>query len=99
MNNRTVVTVSSANAELLVPIEVPLEVIKMLDRRLRDRLMRPVAWKRRTARAELRVSVKRLHGHMRIERHIALRAPRYRRRKARQSGPRRWGLPISTRNL
>ncbi|CAB3800480.1 hypothetical protein LMG28614_05187 [Paraburkholderia ultramafica] len=68
-------------------------------RRVNDGIARPVAWKRREAREELRERVKRLHGRRRVERHVPVRAPRYRRREARGFYRRRWGLPVWTYHM
>ena len=96
-NEKTVIAMSDGSAELVIPTEVPFEVVEILYRRFRDRMMRPVAWKRRNAREELRES--RRHRRQRVERHIPLRAARYRRRGARGHVKRRFGLPAWTRHM
>jgi hypothetical protein len=58
-----------------------------------------VAWKRRTAREELRGHAKRLHGRRRVERHVPVCAPRYRRRGTRGLVQRRWGTPAWTHHM
>jgi hypothetical protein len=98
-NNKEVIAVTDGRAELLVPTEVPIEVIEHFLRRVQDRLARPVAWKRREAREGLLERTKRLRGRKHVERHVPVRAPRYRRRGMRGFYRRRWGIPVWTRHM
>ncbi|QCP47916.1 hypothetical protein FAZ95_01195 [Trinickia violacea] len=98
-NNREVVAVTDGRAKFLAPTEVPIEVIEHFLHRIQDRIARPVAWKRREAREGLRERTKRLHGRQRVERHVPVRAPRYRRRGARGFYRRRWGIPVWTSHM
>lgn len=99
-NDREVVAITDGSAEVFIPTtEVPREALELFLHRLRDRIARPVAWKRRNAREERRHSTKRLHGRERVERHIPVRAPRYRRRGSRGFFRRRWGIPAWTRHM
>ncbi|MFB9123465.1 hypothetical protein E2553_19420 [Paraburkholderia dipogonis] len=98
-NNREVVSITDGRAELLIPTEVPIEVLEQFLHRLQGRIARPVAWKRREARNELRERVKRLRGHKHVERHAPIRAPRYRRRGMRGFYRRRWGIPVWTHHM
>lgn len=98
-NHREVIAISNGRAELLIPTEVPIEVIEHFLHRLHDRITRPLAWKRRDAREELAERTKRLHGRQRVERHVPVRAPRHRRRGTRGFVRRRWGIPVWTRHM
>ncbi|GAB3626913.1 hypothetical protein PTE30175_03511 [Pandoraea terrae] len=98
-NNREVVAISDGRAKVLIPTEVPGEAIEHFLRRLCDRIARPLAWKRRDARKELRERMKRLYRRRRVECHVPVHAPRYRRRETRGSVRRRWGIPVWTRRM
>jgi hypothetical protein len=98
-NRREVVAITEGHAQLLIPTDVPMEAIKHFRHRLRDRIARPIAWKRRHAREEVRERTKQLRGRQRVERHVPVRAPRYRRRGVRGLFRRRWGIPVWTRHI
>jgi hypothetical protein len=93
-DNREVVSITDGRAELFIPTEVPIEVLEQFLHRLQGRIARPVAWRRRAARDELRERVKRLRGQTHVERHAPIRAPRYRRRGMLGFYRRRWSSPV-----
>jgi len=81
-NNREVISVTDGCGKLLIPAEVPIGAIELFRRRLRDRIARPLAWRRRDARERLAELVKRRHGRLRVERHVPVRSSLCRRRTA-----------------
>lgn len=59
---RDLIRITDGNSRLLIPTTVPPEAVEALQRRLRDRLTRPLAWKRRQERQELRLRVQEARG-------------------------------------
>lgn len=68
VNQRDVTRITNGNSQLLIPTTVPPSAVEVLLRRLRDRLIRPLAWKRRQERQELRLRVQEARGQVRRER-------------------------------
>lgn len=81
-NNREVISINDDRGKLLIPTEVPVGAIKLFRRRLRDRIARPLAWRRREAREGLAELARRRHGRLRVERHVPVRSSLRRRRTA-----------------
>ena len=81
-NNREVISVTDDCGNLLIPTEVPVGAIELFRRRLRDRINRPLAWRRREARGGLAELAKLHHGRLRVQRHVPVRSSLRRRRTA-----------------
>ena len=79
-NHREIVCLTNGNAKLLIPTEVPLAALERFRRRLRDRVTRPLAWKRRDLREALRELTRHRQRRQPVERHIPVRAPQFRHR-------------------
>jgi hypothetical protein len=67
-NQRDVTRITSGTTQLLLPKAVPIGAVEALQRRLRDRVTRPLAWKRRQEREELRLRVQQARGQVHRER-------------------------------
>lgn len=83
-NNREIVSLSKGQAKLLIPAEVPLAALENFRRRVRDRIARPLAWKRRHLREALRERTRQKQGRQPVQRHIPVRTPLLRPRGLRR---------------
>jgi hypothetical protein len=94
-NHREIVCLTNGNAKLLIPTEVPLAALEQFRRRLRDRVTRSLAWKRRDLREALRELTRHRQRRQPVERHIP-RAPQFRHRSVhglvRRRGITEWTL-------
>jgi len=62
VNPRDVMHITNGTIQLRIPSAVPPGAVEAFQRRLRDRLTRPLAWKRRQARENLRLYIREARG-------------------------------------
>lgn len=72
-NPHDAIDVTNGTTQLWIPSAVSPGAIEAFQRRLRDRLTRPLAWKRRQEREELRIRVQEARGQVHRERRQKLR--------------------------
>lgn len=62
VNPHGVIHIINGTTQLRIPSAVPPGAVEAFQRRLRDRLTRPLAWKRRQARENLRLHIREARG-------------------------------------